>query len=377
LLRIVNETNDMIRWPAWGTNNGNATVSAYLDGVLMPTTQIGTTQKLAWRTTLDLTPGAHDLRVQAVHPSGLYTAYATNSFTNSSAGETISDTYDASGQITSRVWKIGSTTNRTQILTWDAVGRLLKVVERDNTQSGFDWKADYDPFGRRIRTTETVVTNGSILSQALLIEQRYDPEVSFMEVGVVENGILTWKLYGPDLNGAYGGLKGVGGFEAIIPKGEVFCPLISDSLGNLQGIYEHANFEWFPSRPTAYGAVPGYRPVALGHTRTIAHASAWRGKYSDIHGTIWLGARNLQWDTGRFWSRDPLGHESDASLYAYAGGDPINFVDPSGLCFNPGLADDLRAESLQRQLEYITALNNANALALEAEIEYLVARRYR
>jgi len=46
------------------------------------------------RAILEKTPRLYELRVQAVHPSGLYTAYATNSFTNSSAGETISDTIE-------------------------------------------------------------------------------------------------------------------------------------------------------------------------------------------------------------------------------------------------------------------------------------------
>ncbi|MCS7063982.1 MAG: hypothetical protein NZM04_08090 [Methylacidiphilales bacterium] len=35
--------------------------------------------------------------------------------------------------------------------------------------------------------------------------------------------------------------------------------------------------------------------------------------------------------TGGFLSADPLGHASDMSLYSYANGDPINFVDPTGM----------------------------------------------
>ena len=32
------------------------------------------------------------------------------------------------------------------------------------------------------------------------------------------NGGKIWKLYGPDLNGEYGGLNGVGGLEALLDE---------------------------------------------------------------------------------------------------------------------------------------------------------------
>jgi hypothetical protein len=34
--------------------------------------------------------------------------------------------------------------------------------------------------------------------------------------------------------------------------------------------------------------------------------------------------------SGRFLSPDPFGHEASMSLYDYAGGDPVNYVDPDG-----------------------------------------------
>ena len=38
---------------------------------------------------------------------------------------------------------------------------------------------------------------------------------------------------------------------------------------------------------------------------------------------------------GKWLSRDPLGEYAGINLYGYVGGDPINWVDPFGLCWGP------------------------------------------
>src|SRR5204863_2662901 len=44
--------------------------------------------------------------------------------------------------------------------------------------------------------------------------------------------------------------------------------------------------------------------------------------------------RNRQYDpaTGRFTQEDPIGLAGGLNLYGFAGGDPVNFSDPFGLC---------------------------------------------
>lgn len=111
-----------------------------------------------------------------------------------------------------------------------------------------------------------------------------------------------------------------------------FCPTIADARGNILAVYDvtHASFAWNSSRPTGYGAVPGYRPPPLAHGGNIISASAWRGRWVDVIGSVWLGGRNLVMESGTFNSFDPAWNDLDPSGYSFAGGDPINYFDPDG-----------------------------------------------
>jgi len=55
-------------------------------------------------------------------------------------------------------------------------------------------------------------------------------------------------------------------------------------------------------------------------------------------------ARNRYYDplTGRFTQEDPIGLAGGLNLYGFAGGDPVNFSDPFGLC-PPCLGVDINA----------------------------------
>jgi YD repeat-containing protein len=113
-------------------------------------------------------PPAYTLRLSAMHPSGQYTAYATNSFTVTAGADTIGDQFDGNGNVSKRSWvNSDGQTNRTQTLTWDAFDRLIKVSDRDSVGSGQDWVAVFDGLGRKVRTTNTlVVSNTPITSPA-------------------------------------------------------------------------------------------------------------------------------------------------------------------------------------------------------------------
>jgi YD repeat-containing protein len=332
--RITAETNNVLKRTASGAVNGPATIRAVLDGAIMPAASLGTNGG-QWQADLELTPGKHQLVMSAVHPSGLYTASATSWFTNNIGSLTATDTLDGTGNVTLKVWKNpNGTTNRTQALTWDARNRLVKATDRDSTQTGKDWFAVYDPLNRLFRTVETpVVSNIVVSAKTVTVEHYYDPQFEFLEVGVSENGATTWKVLGPDLDGTYGGQNGTGGFEAIVPGPELFCPIVADSLGNVHAVYDqnHQQLTWYSSRVTAYGAVPGYGPVPLGQLGSDLGAKfAYHNRAQASIGYTWMGANWYDPVSAQFLKHDAYGHNSSMNGRTPFGGNPLMYWDSDG-----------------------------------------------
>jgi RHS repeat-associated protein len=336
LSRVAQEQSAILRRPATGKALGAATVSATLDGNAVAVQFDGTAADGRWRANLDLPPGSHTLKLSALHPSGQFTAYATNTFTASGAADTLQDQYDGNGNINRRVWiSSGGQTNRTQVLTWDAFNRLIKVTDRDSLTNGFDFVSVYDGLGRRLRTICTMVVSNTPLTSPAdavsTVDSWYDPQVEFLEVGVSVNGLNSVKTYGPDANGTYGGLNGVGGYETDTPVGQLpQCTAVQDYFGNVLACIENGVVNWRGTRLNSYGPVPGYQSPSLSPNNPLDQVTGWRGKRVDETGFIYLGARLYDPVAGRFLNADPLGHAASLDLYSYCGGDPVNGFDPDG-----------------------------------------------
>jgi RHS repeat-associated protein len=101
-------------------------------------------------------------------------------------------------------------------------------------------------------------------------------------------------------------------------------------------------------RVDGYGPVKGYQAPSLAPGVPLAEATVWRGQRIEVTGFFCLGARYYDPEGGRFLSADPLGHGESMDLYSYAGGDPINFVDPEGRGKNPGNSYALLMESFKQ-----------------------------
>ena len=199
------------------------------------------------------------------------------------------------------------------------------------SNSGYNWSAVYDALNRRLRTTTVLVTNGvASTAPPQTINSYFDPQVEFLELGVSYGDQTVWKLYGPDLNGKYGGLNGTGGLDGVSPYLNLFYPLISDFRGNILAEITNGMPSWIPARPTGYGAVPGYRPAAFANGADMAQSSAWRGREVDITGYYQIGLRPYDPVSGRWLTYDSVWNERDPNYYSFAGGEPIMGFDPDG-----------------------------------------------
>ncbi len=89
-------------------------------------------------------------------------------------------------------------------------------------------------------------------------------------------------------------------------------------------------FEWHSARFTGYGPQAGNWSPSIEEGVAVWRTFGWRGKRMEVTGFYHLGARYYEPNSGRFLSPDPMGHGASMGLYDYAGGDPINFVDPRG-----------------------------------------------
>jgi hypothetical protein len=126
------------------------------------------------------------------------------------------------------------------------------------------------------------------------VDAYFDPQVEFEELGVSLNGQQTWKLLGPDLDGHYGSLQGVGGLEATVQtvgSQTLTTPVLNDYGGNVLAVISGTSVTWNPVRVSGYGAVPGYQaPTLLGST-PLANTLVWRSRGIDPSGFYNLGAR--------------------------------------------------------------------------------------
>jgi RHS repeat-associated protein len=171
----------------------------------------------------------------------------------------------------------------------------------------------------------------------LTIDSWFDPQVEFLEVAVEVNGQRTWKVYGPDISGAYGGMQGAGGLEATVRESDgVTTGLLNDYYGNSLATISGGAVSWKPTRVNGYGPLFGFEAPTLSLSVPVAEATVWRGQRIDPTGFYNLGARHYDPTAGRFLSVDPLGHAASMDLYSAFNGDGVNYFDADGR-FGKGL----------------------------------------
>ncbi|MDQ8195653.1 RHS repeat-associated core domain-containing protein [Coraliomargarita sp. SDUM461004] len=373
-----------------GTTTGPAEYSLLVDGEptgsFRPDPEYGSGN---WSYPLQLTSGeSHTVEARAkhLHPDSNHEVSSSSTFTINPQTDEVYTQYDSSGRTLSRSWAWDSGAYQVvQTFQWDASGQLKEITQTDSRAQpelpDLVWTAVYDGLGRRVRTTTDY--SGNSLIGPVTVDCSYDPQVEFLEVAISVDGKKTWKVYGADLDANYGSFQGVGGLKVLIEDdtGEV-TPLLHDSYGHVLGYMDSQNtivtgddaYVWNQLQMSGYGPHSGYQQPTVEADVAYRDALGWQGRRSDPTGFYGMGARLYDSRSGRFLSPDPLGHTASMDLYSYAGGDPLNFLDPSGrgaIRGNPATSvnplgpiryDDLVAAqdrlNLMRDLEIASGLAN-------------------
>jgi RHS repeat-associated protein len=102
-----------------------------------------------------------------------------------------------------------------------------------------------------------------------------------------------------------------------------------DQLGSIRAVTNSAGAVLATYTYDPYGKLTGSTGI---HTNPFR----WTGQYTDTEtGLVYLRARYYDPSTGVFLTRDPI-EPRTRSPYGYVNGDPLNSVDPAGLCKKHG-----------------------------------------
>jgi RHS repeat-associated protein len=223
-------------------------------------------------------------------------------------------TYNANDEVSSESYDKNGNTTRTangNQYTYDSENHMLSMA---NGTTSVTMK--YDAFGNRVSKTVNGVTT------QYLVEDDVNPTGYSQVVDEIVNGAVTRQYtYGlqrisQNLSPAVTGSTWTPSFYGYDGGGSV--RQLINSLGVVTDEYE---YDAFGNSFTKSGTTP--------------NNYLYRGEqYDSDLGLYYLRARYYNPATGRFLSRDPLeGNAHDPETlhkYLYAGGDPVNAIDPMG-----------------------------------------------
>ena len=202
--------------------------------------------------------------------------------------------YDAEGNLTQRTGPSGTVN-----YTWNALGQLVTVASSQGTVTTYG----YDGWGQRVRKSVNSVITRYLLHNANVV----------MEIDAY-NGILAEYTYYPGADRPHG-----------MRRGGVQYYYAQDAEGNVRGLINTAG---------AVVASYDYSPQGelVGSTGSVTNPYRYKGREWDAEaGLYFMRARYYDPKVARFVSEDPIGVAGGLSLYAFGGGDPVNYSDPSGL----------------------------------------------
>lgn len=206
--------------------------------------------------------------------------------------------YDPNGNLTGKQHKASGA--RT-VYTWNAKNQLLRY-ERfpDATATTPDTMLafTYDPFGRRASKTENGITERYV----------YDGDDL---IGVIDNSgnVLHSFTFGPGVDKPLGMSGALSGY------------FHTNYLGSVKALSSNS------------GVISQYAYDPYGKTEVTGDAAnrfRYTAREQDAEDLYYYRARYYDPTLQRFISEDSIGLVGGVNLYAYVGGDPINWTDPTG-----------------------------------------------
>ncbi len=191
---------------------------------------------------------------------------------------------------------------------WDYDHRLVRVTKLDGTVVTHAYDAD----GNRVRTEVTPPNGPPTVTEYVVDASR---ELSQVVADLLGHAVVAYYLRGDDL------------LAVIRGSGTRFYH--ADGLGSIRALTDESGNVTDTYTFTAFGEL-------LSHAGSDPNAYLFAGEALDANsGFYYLRARWMDPAVGRFASIDPFAGLAFEPLtlhrYLYAGANPVDFVDPSGL----------------------------------------------
>jgi RHS repeat-associated protein len=210
-------------------------------------------------------------------------------------------TYDADGNLI-RKYKPQACTD--WYYGYNSLGQLVDVQGTSNC--GNPWYVityGYDGMGRRVRKTDRGVTTRYL----------YDGQHVVAELDAAGNLARQYTWY-----------EGVDRPHSMRTGGQTYY-YVSDKQGNVTGLVNSTGALVNRYEYTVFGA-----PVVV--SEGVANPLRFAGGYMDLESGLYNNrARFYDAALQRFISEDPVGLAGGLNPYSYAGNDPVNASDPTGL----------------------------------------------